>query len=139
MLLRILEVVRERVDSIHAGQRLVTAELKAIRDNLPAQRRPLSKRTQQIHLAATWSRRNGLCPCCQETPVCDESGRVGDAEFDHWYSRSQNRVSQTWLSCRTCNQALQDTDFKSAARSAFEAYQLALRPFVGTRQMPLNL
>lgn len=138
-LLRILEVVRDRVESIHAGQRLVTAELKAIRDHMPAQRKPLSARTQEIHMRAVWARRNGLCPCCQAEPVCTASGRLEGAEFDHWYSRNQNRVGQTWLVCRDCNRHLLDTDFKAAARSAFESYQAALKPFVGNRQIPLGL
>lgn len=133
-----LEVVRDRVESIHAGQRVVTAELKEIMASLPAQRRPLSRRAQEMHVRAIWSRRNGLCPCCQETPVCAASGRLQGSEFDHWYSRHQNRVTQTWLICSECNQQLLNTDYKAGARSAFEAYQQALRPFLG-RQIPLGL
>jgi hypothetical protein len=71
--------------------------------------------------------------------VCSAAIRLDGGEFDHWYSRAQNRVTQTWLVCRDCNQRLLDTGFKAAARSAFEAYQMALRPFLGNRQMPLRL
>ena len=138
-LLRMLEVVRDRVESIHASQRAVTAELREIRANLPAQRRPLSTRSQEIHVRATRARRNGFCPCCQVEPVCTEAERLEGAEFDHRYSRNQNRVTQTWLVCRDCNRRLIDTDFKAAARSAFEAYQQAWRPFMAARQIPLIL
>jgi hypothetical protein len=138
-LLRMLEVVRDRVETIHAGQRSISAELRDIRANLPRQRKPLSVRTQEIHIRATWSRRNGLCPCCQTVPVCADSGRLQGAEFDHWYSRNQPRVTQTWLVCGECNRRLLDTDFKADARSAFESYQQALRPFMGGRQIPLGL
>ena len=138
-LLRILEVVRDRVESIHATQRSLTVELRDIRANLPVQRRPLSKRAQQLHVLATWTRRNGLCPCCQSEPVCTETGRNETAEFDHWYGRNQARVTQTWLICRECNRRLTDSEFKSGARSAFESYQQALRPFLGGRQMALGL
>jgi hypothetical protein len=138
-LLRMLEVVRERVERIDAGQQTIAAQLKEISKNLPQQRRPLSRKAQDIHLRATWSRRNGLCPCCQAEPVCIDTGRLQGAEFDHWYSRNQNRVTQTWLVCRACNAALIDTDFKASARSAFESYQMALRPFLSTRQIPLGL
>ena len=137
-LLRMLELVRDRVDSIHAGQRALTSEVREIKANLPMQRRPLSKRAQEIHVRATWSRRNGLCPCCQAEPICTEFGRVGEAEFDHWYSRNQNRVTQTWLVCRDCNRQLNDTDFKASSRSAFEAYQQAIKPFLN-RQMAFAL
>lgn len=138
-LLRMLEVVRERVESIHAGQRAVAADLRDIRANLPMQRRPLSKRSMEIHVQVIARRRNGICPCCQTQEVCTEGGRLDGAEFDHWYSRNQNRVTQTWLVCGDCNRRLLDTDFKAAARSAFEAYQAALRLFMGSRQIPLGL
>ncbi|MCU1326975.1 MAG: hypothetical protein JWN34_2345 [Bryobacterales bacterium] len=138
-LLRMLEIVRDRVESLHAGQKAVQVELKEIRKNLPQQRRPLSTRTQDIHVRATWARRNSLCPCCQDAPVCSAAIRLDGGEFDHRYSRAQNLVTQTWLVCRDCNQRLLDTGFKAAARSAFEAYQMALRPFLGNRQMALRL
>jgi hypothetical protein len=67
-------------------------------------------------------------------PVCTEAERLPGAEFDHWYSRNQNRVTQTWLVCAECNRQMLDTDFKSGARSAFESYQTALRPFLGGRR-----
>ena len=138
-LLRILEIVGDRVESIHASQRAVTAELREIKANLPAQRRPLSTRSQEIPVRATWARRNGFCPCSQVEPVFTESERLEGAEFDHWYSRKQNRVTQTWLVCHECSSRLIDTDFKATERSAFEAYQRALRPFMGARQIPLIL
>jgi hypothetical protein len=138
-LLRMLEIVRDRVESIHAGQRSMTTEIREIKANLPQQRKPLSPRTQEIHVRAVWSRRNGLCPCCQETPVCTAVDRLEGAEYDHWYTRNQNRVTQTWLVCGDCNRRMIDTDFKASARSAFESYQQALRPFMGNRQMPLGL
>ena len=137
-LIRMLEVVRERVESIHAGQRSMTEELREIRQNLPQQRRPLSPRTQALHVSVTLGRRNGLCPCCQSVPVCNEHGRLAGAEFDHFFSRSQNRATQTWLVCGECNQQFNNTEFKAAARSAFEAYQQALKPFLGGRQIGLG-
>jgi hypothetical protein len=60
------------------------------------------------------------------------------AEFDHAYSRNQARVTQTWLVCGECNQRLISTDFRAAARSAFESYQAALKPLLG-RQLPMDL
>jgi hypothetical protein len=136
-LIRMLEIVRDRVEAIHTGQRELSAQVRDIKASLPKQRKPLSPRTQDIHLRVTWARRNGLCPCCQQTAVCDALGRVGDSEYDHWYGRSQNRVTQTWLVCRACNSLLNNTDFKAAGRSAFESYQMALRPFLGIRQAAL--
>jgi hypothetical protein len=126
------------VEKIDRSQTSISAELKHIRENLPQQRRPLSRRTQEIHIRVTWARRAGFCPCCQSTPVCTELGRLDGAEWDHWYSRNLARVNQTWLVCRECNQRLVDSDFKSSMRSAFEAYQAAIRPFL-SRQMPLGL
>jgi hypothetical protein len=138
LVLRMLEIVKDRVESIHAGQRSMAEELRAIKTSLPMQRKPLSRRTQAIQIHATLTRRNGLCACCQETPVVDANGRLPGAEFDHAYSRNQARVTQTWLVCGECNQRLINTDFRAAARSAFEAYQAALKPLLG-RQLPMDL
>ncbi len=138
-LIRMLEVVRDRVETIEAGQRTIVGELREIRQSLPQQRRPLSPKTQALHVAVTLARRNGICPCCQEAPVCTESGRLPGAEYDHFYGRSQNRASQTWLVCADCNQHLTDSEFKATARSSFEAYQQALKPFTGGRQLGLKL
>ena len=138
-LLQMLEVVRDRVESIHAGQRVVTAELKEIKASLPLQRRPLSRKTQELHVRVVWSRRNGICPCCQVEPVCTETGRLDGAEFDHWHIRNQAGPTCTWLTCGACNRRLTDSEFKASARSAFEAYQQALRPFLGGRQATLPL
>ena len=102
-----------------------------IRDGLLIQRRPLSEWTKTIYVRVSWLRRNGLCPCCQEEPVCSESTRIQGAEFDHFYARHRNRAEETWLVCGACNQRLESsTEFKAATRSAFEAYQAALRPFL---------
>ena len=45
-------------------------------------------------------------------------------------------MAHPWLVRGACNQRLLDTEFKAGARSAFEAYQQALRTFL-SRQMPL--
>ena len=138
-LLRMLEVVRDRVEQVHAGQRALAEEVREMRRSLPQQRRPVSSKTEALHIRVTFSRRNGLCPCCQQNAVCTETNRLQGSEVDHWYTRYQNRVTQTWLVCGECNQNLNDSEFKAAARSAFEAYQQALRPFLAARQMALNL
>ena len=126
------------VESIHAQQRDLAAGLRDIKASLPMQRRPVSKRVQSIHITATLVKRAGLCPCCQEARIVDDRGRLPGAEFDHWYSRDKNRAHQVWLVCAACNGALVNTEFKAAARSAFESYQAALRPLL-SRQVPLGL
>ena len=68
--------------------------------------------------------------------ISDVSGRIEGAEYDHWYSRNQNRVTQTWLVCGVCNERLVGTEFKAGVRSAFEAYQQALRRLL-SRQVAL--
>lgn|SRR5215469_3979957 len=77
-------VVRDRVDAVQAGQRLVVAELRDFRMNLPTQRRPVSPPTEEIHVLATGKRRDGLCLCCQETPVVTATARLDGSEIDHW-------------------------------------------------------
>jgi hypothetical protein len=138
LLLRTLEIVRDRVESIHASQRTLQEQLRDIKVSLPMQRKPLSKRTQALHLHAVLTRRNGLCPCCQATKIVDENGRLPGVEFDHWHNRSINRPTSSWAVCEACNARLTDPDFKASARSAFESYQMALKPLL-SKQVSMEL
>jgi hypothetical protein len=133
-LIRILQVV----ESIHANQRMVTEAPKDIKQSLPVQRRAPSKRTIELHILAISTRRNGLCPCCQETPVCTASGRLPGAEVDHWYSRHRAGPKEVWITCSRCNQSLVNPEFKTAATAAFESYQAALKPLL-SRQVTMPL
>ncbi len=55
-----VEVVRDRVHSIHAGQRLLTPEVREIAASLPQQRTPLSKRSREVNIRGNMgARRNG--------------------------------------------------------------------------------
>lgn len=138
-MLRMLEVVRDRVESIHAGQKAVMADLHDVKANLPLQRRAVSKRTEAMHIQAVWTRRNGLCPCCQEVQVVNEFERLPGAEIDHWLNRSNNKANAVWIVCAPCNQKLVQAEFKAAAQPAFAAFQAALKPFLGNRQLSLTL
>jgi hypothetical protein len=130
LLIRTLELVQ----SIHASQRTITEGLKDIKASLPVQRRPLPRRVQAIHIMVTAARRNGFCPCCAETKVCSDTERLPGAEFDHFFARNKTKIHETWLICEGCNRDLLNSDFKNAARSAFEAYQLAVKPFLVSSQ-----
>lgn len=88
----------------------------------------------------TWLERSSMAygPCCQETRIVGENRRLSGSEFDHWYGRHRNRAEETWLVCGECNQRLNNPEFKAAARSAFESYQLALRRVIQSRQGTLQ-
>jgi hypothetical protein len=127
------------LERVQRDLRFVAQTVTAILDGLPIQRRPLAESTKALHVRVTWLRRNGYCPCCQQADVCGVDGKLPGAEFDHWYGRSRNRPEETWLVCRDCNRQLENTDFKAAMRSAFESYQLAVRPFLGGRRAQQDL
>jgi len=128
------QVENPAIEQLQRELRFVAETVTTILDNLPVQRRPLSESTRALHVRVTWERRNGLCPCCQTVPVCTAEGKLPGAEHDHWYSRHRNRAEETWLVCGDCNRRLESTPFKGSVRSAFEAYQLALRPFLDDAQ-----
>ncbi len=125
------------MERIHRELRFVASTMVSILDNLPAQRRTLSDSTKTLHARVTWLRRNGYCPCCQRAPVCDHNGKLMGAEHDHFYGRHRNGPDETWLVCGSCNRSLEVADFKTQARSAFEAYQAALRLFLEDGQSRL--
>lgn len=127
-------MITAKLDRLHSGQIHICEQVKDLRDALPMQRRPLSRWVQQIHVEVLNAKRGGLCPCCESVRVCDETGRLPGAEYDHWYSRNRNRAEETWCVCAICNQRLNDTGFKASVRSAFESYQLALRRVLQAQQ-----
>jgi hypothetical protein len=71
---RLRFAVSEGLARIHANQQTVLAAVVEVQHALPLQRRPLSAKSKAIHQAVTWGRRNGLCPCCQQVPVCTADG-----------------------------------------------------------------
>lgn len=138
-LIRMLEIVRTRVESLHAGLRTVVEEPRGLKTSLPMQRRPASKRTQQIHTAATLARRNGMCPCCQAVHVVNEWDQLPRAEVNHFFARDKNGVSAVWSVCASCSHRLMDTDYRAASRRRFEAYQAAVRLLLANKQTTLTL
>jgi hypothetical protein len=131
----VINILSAKLDRIQSGQLHLCEQVKDLRDSLPVQRRPLGRWAQQIHVEVLNAKRGGLCPACESVRVCDETGRLPGAEFDHWYSRNRNRAEETWLVCQGCNARLSNnTEFKASARSAFESYQLALRRLLQTHQ-----
>jgi hypothetical protein len=133
----VISMFSDELDRLHFTQLASCEQVKDLRVSLPMQRRPLSRWAQQLHVEVVRTKRNGPCPCCQETPIVNEHGRLPDLEFDHWYNRSRARAEETWAVCSRCNARLNDTEFKASVRSAFESYQLALRRAIQTRQVTL--
>jgi hypothetical protein len=109
------------LDRLQCELRFVAHTVMTILESLPLQRRPLSATTKAVHAEVTWLRRNGLCPCCQQMPVCGPEERLLASEFDHWYGRSRNRPEETWLVCRGCNQLLETPAFKAKRQERFRS------------------
>ena len=130
----VITMTSEKLDQFQSNQLTLCAQVKVLRASLPLQRRQLSRWVQQVHVDVVRAKRNGLCPCCQETKIIGENGRLPGAEYDHWYSRNRARAEETWLVCEPCNSNLKRPEFKAGSRSAFESYQLALRRFLQSRQ-----
>ena len=123
-----------KLDRLHSGQLHLCEQVKDLRDSLPVQRRPLSRWVQQIHIEVLNAKRGGHCPAWESVPVCDANGRLPGGEYDHFFSRNRARAEETWLVCSSCNARLNDPESKSKMRSAFEAYQFALRRVLQAQQ-----
>jgi hypothetical protein len=127
----------QAISRIERSLSFLSAATAAILDGLPVQRRPLSESTKALHLRVIALRRSGYCPCCQQVKVCTIEGRLPGSEFDHWYGRQRNGPEETWSVCTACNRELETPSFKAGARSSFEAYQQALKPFLLESQREL--
>jgi hypothetical protein len=88
-------------------------------------RRNLSEATKANHCRIVSIFYSGKCPCCQDVRIIDECGfKIPNIlEYDHWLSKTQPGLSQTWPVCKSCNTELKKQDVKAAARSFFETYQ----------------
>ena len=129
-----IAVIAERLDRLHSGQNLLSAQVKDLRESLPVQRRPASHWTRAMHISVVQSKRNGFCPCCQKTRIVNEEGSLPCLQIDHWFARNRAYITETWAVCSDCNASLNNPDFKTAHRSAFESYQVAVRLALHERQ-----
>lgn len=84
---QVIGMLSEKLERLHSGQVMLCAQVKDLSASLPVQRRPLSRWAQQIHVDVVRGKRNGLCPCCQETRIVGETGRLPGSEFDHRQSQ----------------------------------------------------
>jgi len=109
-------------------------ELEGLRRDLRFVSEGIAK---ELHIRVTWLRRNGFCPCCQREWVCREGEKLQGAEFDHFFARHRNGPEESWLVCGPCNARLENVHFKTHVRATFDAYQQALRVFLGAEQREL--
>jgi hypothetical protein len=87
-------------------------------------RRNLTKKTKADHHKIIARSYGGLCPCCANTKIVGDDGlKTTDLEWEHWISKSQSELSQTWSVCKACNNDLKRHDFKAEAETCFKTYQ----------------
>jgi hypothetical protein len=86
-------------------------------------RKDLTEPTRRRHLAAL-RRMGGMCPCCREVRIINESGaKLPGLQFDHWKGPACNGVESTWPVCEACNGRLEDPLFKGRKQNSFASYQ----------------
>jgi hypothetical protein len=86
-------------------------------------RKELTEPTRRRHLAAV-RRMGGMCPCCREMRILDESGgKLPALQYDHWKGPGCNGVKSTWPVCEACNGRLEDPLFKGRKQNSFASYQ----------------
>lgn len=97
-----------RLALLERNQRDILFLLRLLRHALRTHRVELSPETKRIHRAVIRMEPfNGLCPCCLETKVVAEDGRlIPPAEFDHFFGPVYSAPVHTWLICQPCHRAL---------------------------------
>ena len=111
--------INEKIDRI--DQRVIGLE-QAVNDLAP--RKPLTKKTEKLHIRIVYSYYNGKCPCCTKALIVGEDRKaLSRLQFDHWVRRTQNSEKETWAVCDQCNSKFNDHDFKTANQVLFAAYQ----------------
>ncbi|HEV7265732.1 MAG TPA: hypothetical protein VGN83_12540 [Falsiroseomonas sp.] len=102
----------------------------SMQDLLLGDRRDFSERSQAaIASAVAAPPYDGLCPCCEVTPVLTGAGKpVPGAEFDHFFHRGLNRPEMGWLVCAECHADLTHGGYlvRFARMPEFRRFQAAV-------------
>lgn len=94
-------------------------------------RRDITKRVKEEHLDAI-ELMGGRCPCCSVSAIVLNGQASAFMEFDHFFARNRNALTETWPICKPCH-----SDFssgrvsRSERQSAFDAYQGKLKRLPG--------
>jgi len=101
------------------------------RVSLIERRKRIPQKVKQRHVYIVWKAYTGMCPCCRKVAIVDVTtgGKLSNCQFDHWVRSSETSVGKTWAVCDSCNQNLNDSDYKTKKSPQFEAYQECRREF----------
>jgi hypothetical protein len=78
--------------------------------------------------ALTVSRHGGWCPCCHAVIVANGENHVSPAEYDHYYSVQQAKLTTGWLICKKCHDDLTHGRMdRTIANRKFEVFQEQIR------------
>jgi Rha family phage regulatory protein len=128
----------KRVDEIAAKQDQMAGDISYVKDDISyvkdkmegiLKRNDLSKPVTQQHEKMIMERFLGNCPCCGDTQIIGKDGKMiqGVAEKEHFFGPSQNKLDQTWITCKKCNRDKRDGKLSmDFIKKKFESYQADL-------------
>lgn len=101
---KVVGFIGEKVDRLETKVDGIEGKLDNI-VKLTDRRRPVSKKDKAKHIAFTYSKYNGLCPCCGDVQIINEFRQPinGAFEIDHFYDKTRNQLEETWPICKRCN------------------------------------
>jgi hypothetical protein len=126
-----------RLTVLEQNQRDMLFLLRSMRHSFHSERQTLSAETKRIHRAVIRMEPfSGSCPCCLETRVVDEAGRlIPPAEYDHFWGVAYSAPVHSWLICQACHRALTNDrhlTWYHRLITRFRRYQAAVQAYTSS-------
>lgn len=121
----------KRVDEIAVKQEQMADDISYVKDKMEGilKRNDFPTRVTQRHENMIMERFFGNCPCCGDIQIIGKDGKMiqGVAEKEHFFGQSQNKLDQTWITCKQCNRDKRDGKLSmDFIKKKFESYQADL-------------
>lgn len=121
--------IRSSLDELKTNHQRLTDKVCQLED---WSRKPFTKSTVKTFLEVVYRYFNGLCPCCSEQPILNDTGvRLDTLEIDHFKGPKWNNLTEGWPICEGCHHKLTHgyLSREGWVMQAFQAFQMRVSQF----------
>jgi hypothetical protein len=123
--------VEGKLDTIIANTGTIMGNTSEILKTQQHRRREIKYHDEVLHISCVAKRFASYCPCCHITRIVSDGKPTTEFEIDHWFGRHMAGLTQTWPTCRGCNQKLRNSEYHRRKQPEFDAYQSTLTVYYG--------
>jgi Rha family phage regulatory protein len=128
---RRVDEIAVKQEQMAGTQEQMADDLSYVKDKMEGilKRNDLTKPVIQQHEKMIMERFLGNCPCCGDIQIIGKNGKMitGVAEKEHFFGPTQNKLGQTWITCKQCNRDKRDGKLSmDFIKKKFDSYQADL-------------